>query len=126
LRAVSFAILAVASILLMAAPLDAASYTYDVASRDWSIASKWWGDAVPTAAGNAYIVSGSTVAIILPGAACNFLYLGGQYSANPDSIQMSDGPVSRGGHSFFLRRGFPVCVSTPGRLVRPQFERCFA
>jgi autotransporter-associated beta strand protein len=49
---------------------------------------------VPKSADTAYIINGGTAAITLPGAACQYLYLGDPNSTNSGTIQMSGGSLS--------------------------------
>ncbi len=80
-------------LLLVATPLQAASYNWAVASGDWLTASNW-GGTLPTGSDNAYIVNGGTAAVTLSGAVCQSLYLGDPGSTQSGTVQMSGGDLS--------------------------------
>ncbi len=63
-------------------------------SGDWSLAANWSGYAAPTTADNAFIINGGTVAITLPNAFCQNLYLGDPNSTNSGNLQMTGGNLS--------------------------------
>ena len=78
LSAVTFAAFVVASMVLVAAPLRAASYSWAVAAGDWSVASNWGGTLLPTSSDTVYVVNGGTVNVVIAFAdVCNTLYLDG-------------------------------------------------
>ncbi len=91
LLAVPFVAVLVASVMLAAAPLHAASYSWAFASGDWSIASNW-GGTLPTNNDAAYIANGGTATITLPGDVCSTLSLGG--STGSGTVQMTGGSLS--------------------------------
>jgi len=87
--------LAAVAVLLFAPPgVRAATYSsWAVSSGDWSVAQNW-GGTLPTSSYGAYVINGGTAAITLPGAACNYLYLGDPNSTNAGTVQMSAGSLS--------------------------------
>ena len=87
LSAVGSAGFVVASMVLVAAPLRAASYSWAVAAGDWSVASNW-GGTLPGSSDTAYVVNGGTVSITQPGETCNSLYVG-YYWGNDGTVQMT-------------------------------------
>jgi len=91
LLAVSFASFVVALVTLAAAPLRAGDVYWSVAAGDWSVPSNW-GGSLPTSSDDAYIASGRTATITLPGEVCGNLRLGS--TAGSGSIEMTGGELS--------------------------------
>ena len=72
--------LILAAVMLVATPLQAASYSWTVSSGDWSAAPNWGGTLLPTSSDSAYITNGGTASITSPGQNCSYLFLGGTRS----------------------------------------------
>ena len=88
LSAIAFAGFVVTGVMLAAAPLGAANYTWVVSSGDWSVASNWNG-TLPTSIDYAYVNNGGTAAVSQTNETCGTLSLGGS-----GSVQMFAGGMS--------------------------------
>ncbi len=77
LSAIAFAGFVVTGVMLAAAPLGAANYTWVVSSGDWSVASNWNG-TLPTSIDYAYVNNGGTAAVSQTNETCGTLSLGGK------------------------------------------------
>ena len=104
----------VASVLLAAAPLRTASYTWAVASGDWSVASNWTG-SLPTSGDTAYVVNGGTVNVTRLRATCGALSLGG--SAGSGTLQMTGGSLSAASYEYVGDSGTGSLRSQAGRTM---------
>ena len=91
----TFGFVAVAALLLVAAPqAQGASYSWIVPSGDWSLASNWGGIS-PGPSDNAYIINGGTANITATSwGYCSNLYLGDPNSSNSGTVQMSGGGLT--------------------------------
>jgi hypothetical protein len=76
LSATAFATLVATWVLLAAAPLQAANYSWAVSAGDWCVVSNWVSAILPTSSDTAYVVNGGTVNVTQPGSTCNSLYVG--------------------------------------------------
>ena len=108
LSAVGSAGFVVASMVLVAAPLRAASYSWAVAAGDWSVASNW-GGAVPSISETACVANGGTATITTSGLKSNAIDVGG---AAGGTIDMTSGSsweyfatVGLNGSGTFLQSG---------------------
>jgi autotransporter-associated beta strand protein len=91
LTAYAIAGFVVATVMLVAAPLRAASYSWAVSSGDWSNSANW-GGTLPTNNDPAYVVNGGTADITQLGETCGTLSLGS--GAGSGTVQMTSGSLS--------------------------------
>ncbi len=109
--AVAFSSLVAVSVMLVAAPLRAASYSWAVSAGTWSVASNWVGSLLPTNSDTAYVVNGGTAGINQLGEICGTLSLGS--SVGSGTVQMTGGNlyatayenVGNGGTGTFIQSG---------------------
>ncbi len=91
-----------------------ATYSWQTSAGDWSVASNWSASAVPTASDIAFIADGGTASITLPGAACQYLFLGDPNSANAGTIAMSGGSLSASLAEYLGNQGTGAFVQSAG------------
>ena len=90
LSAVAIATFFFVSVMLVAAPLRAGSYTWAVSSGNWSIATNW-GGTVPTINDSGFVVNGGTATVTTLGIAYNSLDIDGG-----STLQMLSGNMQAG------------------------------
>jgi autotransporter-associated beta strand protein len=113
LSAVALAGFVVASAMLPAVPLRAASYYWAVSAGDWSQTSNW-GGTLPTSSDLAYVSNGGTAAITLSGEACNQLCLGDPNSTRSGTIQMSSGNLAVKSNEYLGAEGAGTFTQSGG------------
>ena len=128
--------LAVALIMLAAAPLRADTYNWVVSSGDWSNSGNWLdlssssGTTLPTSYDTAYVVNGGTVNVTTASPTCGTLTLG--TTAGSGTIKMSGGSLGSSYYAYMGKSGTgPSCsqgepaipVSYISAMTLPALER---
>ena len=116
LSAVAIATLFFVSVMLVAAPLRAGSYTWAVSSGNWSIATNW-GGTVPTINDSGFVVNGGTATVTTLGIAYNSLDIDGG-----STLQMLSGNMQAG---TFVGNGGASTWAIPAPAIScSRAERC--
>ncbi len=90
-----------ASIVLAAAPLRAANYSWSASSGNWSIATNW-GGTVPTINDSGFVVNGGTATVSTLGTAYNSLDIDGGSTLQMLSGNMQAGTFVQNGGALYV------------------------